>query len=86
MRTAQHTTIHAHKRYSAFAELHRALAHALPRALRAHVPPLPPKAPLARFRPAFLDRRRRMLQHWLSAVLLHPDIGGCAVVRRWIMD
>ena len=50
------------------------------------IPTLPPKFPLAKFRPTFLDRRRRHLQHWLSAILLHPEIGGCQAVREWVMD
>ena len=50
------------------------------------IPSLPPKFPLAKFRPTFLDRRRRLLQHWLCAILLHPEIGGCQAVRDWVMD
>ncbi|KAH0836390.1 hypothetical protein J3R83DRAFT_7970 [Lanmaoa asiatica] len=50
------------------------------------VPALPPKSPLSRYRPAFLDHRRRQLQYWLSAVLLHPEIGACQAVRWWVMD
>ncbi|EED77643.1 predicted protein [Postia placenta Mad-698-R] len=46
------------------------------------VPHLPPKTPWAKFRPTFLDHRRRLLQHWLSAVLLHPEIGGCQAIRE----
>lgn len=53
---------------------------------QSYIPSLPPKAPLAKFRPAFLDRRRRLLQHWLSAILLHPEMGGCQAVREWVMD
>ena len=50
------------------------------------IPSLPPKFPLAKFRPTFLDRRRRLLQYWLCAILLHPEIGGCEAVREWVMD
>jgi hypothetical protein len=56
------------------------------RASRPSVPELPPKAPLARYRAAFLARRRRALEHWLAAVLLHPDVGGCEAVRGWVMS
>lgn len=103
--TKEGTIIHAHKRYSEFAELHSMLRHTLPvgfrsftfRALELHLtwiqyhqlnflPPLPPKSPLARFRPTFIDRRRRLLQYWLASVLLHPEIGGSEPVRVWVMS
>lgn len=58
----------------------------LQRAQRPFVPELPPKAPLARYRVAFLARRQRALEHWLATVLLHPDVGGCEAVRRWVMS
>lgn len=80
------TTIHAHKRYSAFEQLYSALRKTLPRNQLHYLPSLPPKAPLARYRPAFLDRRRRLLQYWLAAVLLHPDLGATKSVRLWVMD
>jgi len=50
------------------------------------IPPLPAKNPLARFRPAFLDRRRRLLQYWLASILLHPEIGGVDVVKEWVIN
>ncbi|KAF9461024.1 Phox-like protein [Collybia nuda] len=84
--TKEGTVIHAHKRYSAFAQLEKALRRTLPRNQQTFIPTLPPKTPLARYRPAFLDRRRRLLQYWLSAVLLHPDIGGSQAARLWVMD
>lgn len=86
IRTMEGTVIHAHKRYSDFAVLESALRHTLPPNQRHFIPTLPPKAPLSRYRPAFLDRRRRQLQAWLSAILLHPDIGGSRPVRLWIMN
>ncbi|KAG6328860.1 hypothetical protein ID866_10229 [Astraeus odoratus] len=86
IRTKEGTTIHTHKRYSAFTELYYALKRTLPRHLLHFIPPLPPKTPFARYRPAFLDSRRRQLQYWLSAVLLHPEIGGCEAVRYWVME
>lgn len=84
--TKEGTVIHTHKRYSAFAQLHAALRATLPPVQQSLVPPLPPKNPLSKFRATFLDRRRRALQHWLASVLLHPDIGGCETVRRWVME
>ncbi|KNZ75873.1 hypothetical protein J132_00886 [Termitomyces sp. J132] len=86
IRTKEGTMIHAHKRYSDFDELETVLRRTLPRSQRHFVPVLPPKSPLSRYRPAFLDRRRRLLQSWLSAVLLHPDVGGSKAVRVWVMS
>lgn len=86
IKTKEGTTIHVHKRYSAFAELYAELRATLPRSQQHFVPTLPPKSPLSKFRSAFLERRRRLLQYWLSAVLLHPDIGGYQAVREWVMS
>ncbi|ELU37177.1 hypothetical protein AG1IA_08793 [Rhizoctonia solani AG-1 IA] len=46
--------------------------------------PFSPLARVAKYRPAFLDSRRRKLQTWLATVLMHPDIGGCSTVQRTI--
>ncbi|EPT01195.1 hypothetical protein FOMPIDRAFT_1161819 [Fomitopsis schrenkii] len=86
IKTKEGPVIHVHKRYSAFAELYAHLRARLPQSYQRFIPPLPPKSPLAKFRPSFLDQRRRLLQHWLSSVLLHPDIGGCQILREWVMD
>lgn len=86
IRTKEGTVIHTHKRYSSFVQLYDRLRSSLPENQQHFVPALPPKFPLAKYRPSFLDHRRRLLQHWLSAVLLHPDIGGCQAVREWVMD
>lgn len=81
-----------------FGELSRCVVHllssfSLPRLFRLFqrhlvlsIPPLPPKNPLSRFRPAFLDRRRRLLQYWLANILLHPEIGGVDVVKKWVIN
>ena len=81
-----------------FGELSRCVIHllssfSLPRLFRLFqrhlvlsIPPLPPKNPLSRFRPAFLDRRRRLLQYWLANILLHPEIGGVDVVKKWVIN
>lgn len=90
------------KRYSDFEKLRKSLLYSLPRDQRVHIQSLPPKSPLgmpcslfaiwspdrhpARYRPVFLDKRRRLLQEWLCRVLLHPDIGGYKACRQWIMD
>lgn len=100
--TREGLTIHALKRYTAFERLAAALRRAVPKHARAQIPRLPPKNPLgasagplaqremttepAKHRPAFLERRRRMLQAWLLAVLLHPVLGGTEVARAWVLD
>ncbi|KAJ7792032.1 hypothetical protein B0H14DRAFT_2395017 [Mycena olivaceomarginata] len=87
IKTKEGTPIHAHKRYSDFVVLETELLRTLPvPRLPALRPRAPAKAPLARYRAAFLARRRRALEHWLAAVLLHPDVGGCEAVRRWVMS
>ncbi|EIW78868.1 Phox-like protein [Coniophora puteana RWD-64-598 SS2] len=86
IKTKEGTTIHAHKRYSAFEQLYLALRRYLPNHQQHFIPPLPPKSPFAKYRPAFLDQRRRQLQYWLSSILLHPEIGGSQPVRYWVMD
>ncbi|KAF8517149.1 Phox-like protein [Hysterangium stoloniferum] len=84
--TKEGTTFHILKRYSDFEQLYLALQQTLPRDMLHNIPSLPPKSPLARYRPAFLERRRRRLQHWLATVLLHSDVGGCQAVRQWVMS
>ncbi|KAJ7080198.1 Phox-like protein [Mycena belliarum] len=85
IKTKEGTLIHAHKRYSDFDALETQLLRSLPASLHPQIPHLPPKAPLARYRSAFLARRRTALETWLASVLLHPDVGGCAAVRAWVM-
>lgn len=84
--TKDGAVVHVHKRYSSFDQLHTNLRATLPPQQQPLIPPLPPKNPLSKFRSAFLDKRRRALQHWLASVLLHPDIGGCDVVRQWVIN
>lgn len=86
VRNKEGNVIHTHKRYNAFEELFTALHHTLPRQQHRIIPPLPPKVSLAKYRSTFLEKRRRLLQHWLSSVLLHPDLGGCQAVRSWLLD
>ncbi|KDQ11899.1 hypothetical protein BOTBODRAFT_34977 [Botryobasidium botryosum FD-172 SS1] len=84
--TKDGTTIHALKRYSAFEQLHTSLMLSLPRYLLPQIPRLPPKSALSRYRPSFLARRRRNLEQWLSAILLHPEVGASKAVRVWLME
>ncbi|THH32876.1 hypothetical protein EUX98_g1359 [Antrodiella citrinella] len=83
--TKEGSAIHVHKRYSDFAALHARLRATLPQYQQRFLAAMPPKSPLSKFRPTFLESRRRLLEHWLSSILLHPDIGGCQAVREWIM-
>ncbi|PVG04366.1 Phox-like protein [Serendipita vermifera] len=84
--TKEGTTIHALRRYNDFVTLRHMLMRGLLPKQRGYVPPLPPKSPLARYRPVFLDKRRLALQHWLRTVILHPEIGGCQPLRQWVMQ
>ncbi|KAG8699174.1 hypothetical protein FRC08_005459 [Ceratobasidium sp. 394] len=86
IRTKEGITIHLHKRYSSFVKLNDALRRTLPPDVIHNIPALPSKNALAKYRPAFLDSRRRKLQTWLAAVLMHPDIGGCQAVRQWVLE
>ncbi|KAF9044070.1 hypothetical protein BJ165DRAFT_1479129 [Panaeolus papilionaceus] len=85
IQTKEGTNMHILKRYTAFEELDHALRTTVPRTLLPLIPTLPPKSALARFRPAFPDKRRKLLQFWLASVLLHPDLGGRDVVRAWVL-
>ncbi|KAH7327600.1 Phox homologous domain-containing protein [Rhizoctonia solani] len=86
IRTKEGVTIHVHKRYNSFLALQKTLRHTLPPHVVHNIPSLPPKNAFAKYRPAFLDSRRRKLQTWLATVLMHPDIGGCSAVREWILE
>ncbi|TKA55943.1 hypothetical protein B0A53_01644 [Rhodotorula sp. CCFEE 5036] len=79
------TILKIHKRYSAFVQLRHNLLASYPQ-FRGLVPRLPPKSSLAKYRPSFLEKRRQLLGYWLSTVLLHPILGGTAVVRDWVLE
>ncbi|PHH75520.1 hypothetical protein CDD80_2317 [Ophiocordyceps camponoti-rufipedis] len=57
--------INIRKRYSEFEDLRAQLIQSFP-GFEAAVPVLPPKSFIARFRPAFLDKRRAGLQYFLQ--------------------
>ncbi|BGP56598.1 hypothetical protein JCM8202v2_004225 [Rhodotorula sphaerocarpa] len=81
----QGTVMKIHRRYSAFVQLRHDLLAAHPQ-FRGLLPRLPPKSTLAKYRPSFLEKRRQLLGYWLSTVLLHPIVGGTAVVREWVLE
>ncbi|KIO24639.1 hypothetical protein M407DRAFT_99150 [Tulasnella calospora MUT 4182] len=74
------------KRFSAFEALAHDLEHSISRALLHNIPPLPSKTTLGKYRPSFLEKRRKQLETWLAAVMLHPDIGGSDAVKRWVTE
>ena len=91
---AQGRTLKAHKRYSEFFSLRQNLCSAYPRYEKL-IPALPPKSVVctvsllrdhlifpAKFRPAFLEKRRRGLELFLSTVLLMPALGASPIVKK----
>ncbi|KAG1743087.1 Phox-like protein [Suillus lakei] len=63
-----------------FVLLYDALKHSLPKHQHHFFLLSPRNLPSRATEAAFLDRRRRQLQYWLSA------IGACQAVRWWVMD
>ncbi|KAF9304517.1 hypothetical protein BGZ74_001360 [Mortierella antarctica] len=49
------------------------------------LPKLPPKRVVGKFRPAFVEKRRRELEYFLEWVVAHPVIGDCSVVVQWFL-
>ncbi|KAI1320191.1 hypothetical protein EDD11_001796 [Mortierella claussenii] len=49
------------------------------------MPKLPPKKMVGKFRPAFVEKRRRELEYFLEWVIAHPIIGDCPVVVQWFL-
>lgn len=49
------------------------------------LPKLPPKRVVGKFRPAFVEKRRRELEYFLEWVVAHPVIGDCPVVVQWFL-
>ncbi|KAK9486740.1 hypothetical protein V1527DRAFT_500772 [Lipomyces starkeyi] len=70
-------------RYSEFCKLQNALSGEFPM-LRAAIPGLPPKSIISKFRPAFLEERRRGLEYFLACIVLNPVFAGSTVVKDFI--
>ncbi|KAK9371239.1 Phox homologous domain-containing protein [Lipomyces kononenkoae] len=83
--TVEGRTIRFRKRYSEFCELQNALADEFP-SLRAAIPGLPPKSIISKFRPAFLEERRRGLEYFLACIVLNPVFAGSTVVKGFISN
>ncbi|GJJ73775.1 hypothetical protein EMPS_06133 [Entomortierella parvispora] len=49
------------------------------------LPKLPPKRVVGKFRPAFVEKRRRELEYFLEWVVAHPIMGDCPVVVQWFL-
>ncbi|KAK9332053.1 Phox homologous domain-containing protein [Lipomyces starkeyi] len=81
--TVEGRTIRFRKRYSEFCQLQNALSGEFP-LLRAAIPGLPPKSIISKFRPAFLEERRRGLEYFLACIVLNPVFAGSTVVKDFI--
>lgn len=49
------------------------------------MPKLPPKKVVGKFRPAFVEKRRRELEYFLEWVVAHPIMGDSHVVVQWFL-
>ncbi|KAG0075535.1 hypothetical protein BGZ90_009784 [Linnemannia elongata] len=49
------------------------------------MPKLPPKKVVGKFRPAFVEKRRRELEYFLEWVVAHPIMGDSPVVVKWFL-
>ncbi|KAG0373728.1 hypothetical protein BGX24_011324, partial [Mortierella sp. AD032] len=49
------------------------------------MPKLPPKRVVGKFRPAFVEKRRRELEYFLEWVVAHPVMGDSPVVVQWFL-
>ncbi|KAK9466230.1 Phox homologous domain-containing protein [Lipomyces arxii] len=81
--TDEGRTIKFRKRYSEFCKLQSALTQEFPR-LRGAIPGLPPKSIISKFRPAFLDERRRGLEYFLACIVLNSVFSNSDVVKEFI--
>jgi hypothetical protein len=72
------------KRYSEFEVLHHELVRNFPQSTKKSLPPLPPKSAIYKFRPQFLEKRRKGLAYFLTCVMLNPEYAGSDAVKRFI--
>ncbi|KAF9167937.1 hypothetical protein DFQ26_002391 [Actinomortierella ambigua] len=50
------------------------------------LPKLPPKKVMGKFKPEFVEKRRRDLEYFLQWVVAHPVLGQSAVVVQWFLE
>ncbi|KAK9454582.1 Phox homologous domain-containing protein [Dipodascopsis uninucleata] len=81
--TLEGKTLKFRKRYSEFVQLQRQLRDEFV-LLRAAIPALPPKSLISKFRPSFLEERRRGLEYFLACIILNPVFSGSDIVRQFI--
>jgi hypothetical protein len=84
--TTHGTHIVAHKRFSSFVNLHRALAHEWPQHAK-WLPKLPTRTTglLSKYDARYLEKRRTALQRWLDAVMLDRVWGTAEALREWVL-
>ncbi|KAG0230454.1 hypothetical protein BGW42_000931 [Actinomortierella wolfii] len=50
------------------------------------LPKLPPKKVVGKFKPEFIEKRRRDLEYFLQWVVAHPVLGQSSVVVQWFLE
>lgn len=75
--------INISKRYSEFADFHDQLIFRFPRRKR-EIPDIPPKSIVSKFRPTFLESRRKRLEYFLLCVLLNPALASSDLVKLFV--
>ncbi|PBP21036.1 Phox-like protein [Diplocarpon rosae] len=73
------------KRFSEFDDLRKQLLQTFPKSTAA-MPLLPPKSVISKFRPKFLENRRRGLQYFLNCILLNPEFSGSPVLKEFLFS
>lgn len=73
------------KRYSEFDQLRTDLVRSFVDA-EAMIPDLPRKSVVSRFRPKFLDQRKKGLTHFMNCILLNPEFAASPVLKDFIFS
>ncbi|ORX97327.1 Phox-like protein [Basidiobolus meristosporus CBS 931.73] len=83
-KTPRGGSITIQKRYSEFVMLRRLITKHF-RPYRKGIPMLPKKKAVGRFKPEFIEGRRKGLEYFMAYILLHPVIGGSPIIRKWFL-
>ncbi|KAG0271824.1 hypothetical protein BGZ95_000313 [Linnemannia exigua] len=75
----------AHSRVASSASLASNASSAGGSIITRGMPKLPPKKVVGKFRPAFVEKRRRELEYFLEWVVAHPVMGDSPVVVQWFL-